>query len=1226
MEGEAVAAVIKVVVQNLIDHSKKEISLIQGLDKEAAKLGGSLDTIQQFLNDAESRTIPGGAVKNWLRQLEDVAFDADNVLDELNYHLLSKRIKSIKPMKQKVLSCFSSFSHIAHPRNIALKIQEINENLEYIQKEGAGLGLKERLANDVPNLPHDAFETDSFSHDSIFIGRDELVSEIVEIINTSTTTDERVISMFAIVGMGGLGKTTLTRNVFHHPKIKAHFGSHIWVHVSQIFDPIILFKKILKELTSSDQVEIGSSQDILENTSSDQVEVQSRQVFLEKTSFGQVDVESRQDILKRLQKALKDKTYLVILDDSWNQDRPKWDDFINSLFGCTSTKRNAIVITTRNMEVASTLQSLHTHELKGLSDEDCWSIIKAKTFGKKDIPSEFEAIGRKIATRCQGLPLAANVVGGALCNKSEEEWLSIEEKWLSYNGKDHITKILKLSFDNLSLPSLKKCFACCSIFPKGRKMKSPELIEYWMAEGFLEANGSSEMECLGDKFMNVLLHNSLLQVAERDDYGNVESCVMHDLVHDLACSISGSSNNTEGGSRVRYMIHDEESRIPKEVAKYLRTLLFKGNIYGNKFADFEHLHVLILADYECKRLPGSIRKLIHLRKLDISLTRIKYLPNWIGELHQLQTLNSGTRRLRELPSTLKYLINLRHLYIDDGVELPAEIGSLTSLQTLKYFKVGGKNGCKIEELGSLNGLKGNLKISNLDRVDNKEVAGKASLSAKSKLLSLHLRWNMYRGSETPNDENVLEGLQPHSNLKNLVIEGFKGKKFPSWTQKMAVENVPQGSWVPLNKLIEIKLSNCLECEEIPMFGQLPNLKSLWLEGLSNVKSVNSSFYGLVNEDTRIVFPALEKLTLHKMQKLTEWAEVESAGASDVKVFPNLQHLEISQCKQLMSFPNHPCSCLKRLIIRGAGSMPLTYIFKTKLKLLTELCIEGIDDLEYLPNWLFYNNPNLLELRIRMCSNLRELPDGLGTLNSLEKLIISECPKLERVADIGAQQSQGSPTCLKSLEICECKALQYFPCEMVGSLLEVLELKNLSSLKNLPGIIDCLPKLPRLTRLRIIGVSQFMAKFSSDELNLDVSMEGSMETVDGLLQRCNSHSLILKLKGREAWGNLPESIQHLTSIFWLEIENYGMEELPEWLGNLSSLSLLDLYNCKKLRRLHAIRGLTSIRMLNIRGCPEISIEQKQSDAADSQWPNISHIYLIVVEGRRIEHMSLMSGCL
>ncbi|XP_047961964.1 disease resistance protein RUN1-like [Salvia hispanica] len=263
---------------------------------------------------------------------------------------------------------------------------------------------------------------------------------------------------------------------------------------------------------------------------------------------------------------------------------------------------------------------------------------------------------------------------------------------------------------------------------------------------------------------------------------------------------------------------------------------------------------------------------------------------------------------------------------------------------------------------------------------------------------------------------------------------------------MAVENVPQGCWVPLNKLVEIKLFKCSECEEIPMFGQLPNLKSLWLEGLRNLKAINSSFYGLVNEGTGIIFQALERLVLVEMPKLTKWAEVDSEGASDVQVFPNLQHLEISQCKQLMSFPNHTGSSIKSLIIMETGSMPLTCILKTKLKLLTELCLEGIDDLEYLPDWLLRNNPNLLELRIRMCSNLRELPDGLGTLNSLEKLIIRDCPNLERVADIGAQQSQGSLACLKILEICECKALMYLPCEMAEVQMEARQFKRFAEEK------------------------------------------------------------------------------------------------------------------------------------------------------------------------------------
>ncbi|XP_057781730.1 disease resistance protein RGA2-like [Salvia miltiorrhiza] len=1156
MEGEAVAAILKVLVQNLIDHSKNEFSLIRGLDKEAAKLTGSLDTIQKFLNDAEARTIPGEAVKSWLKKLEDVAFHADNVLDELNYHLLSKQIKRTKPMKEKVLSCFSSsFNSIARPRNMAVKIQEINESLDSLHKEGAGLGLNERVAADVPTLLNAAiFETDSFTLDPIFIGRDDVASEIAEMLTTnSITPDERTVSIISIVGMGGLGKTTLTRKVFNRLKDETRFGSHIWLHVSPNFDPIILFKKILNELTS----------DKAENT-------------------------SRQDILSKIQKALKDKSYLLVLDDVWNEDGSKWEDFMNSLLGVTSVKRNAIVVTTRSMEVASIVNPLytsmegasivnplHTHELKGLSEEDCWSIIKVKAFGEGNVPMEFESIGKKIARRCQGSPLAANVVGGVLRNKSEEKWLSIEQKWLSQDEGANISKILRLSFDNLSPPLLKKCFAYCALFPKGYGIMKQELIELWMAEGFLQGDGRDDMESVGEIFINVLLHNSLLQVLERDEYGDVESCSMHDLVRDLASSVSSSSNNTGGSSRARYMMTlgddtsgDITNLIPKEMAKSLRTLFLEGDISGINFSDFESLHVLRLDDYGVKELSSSIRKFIHLRDFYISWTSIEYLPDWIGEFFHLQTLRAEWA-LKKLPSTIKYLINLRHLYIRDNVELPAGIGGLTSLQTLKYFPVGDENGCKIEELGSLNNLKGGLRIRNLERVHDKEEAAKANLFQKSKILNLCLEWDWKREGES-NDENVLEGLQPHSDLKKLWIRGFNGSRFPLWTQKMAVGDVG------LNKLMSLSLWDCRECEEIPMLGHLPNLKSLVLCRLSNLKCINSSFYGMVNNDTRIVFPALERIELILMPKLAEWAKIEVSGGSEVKLFPRLRHLVIWRCSQLMSVPSHVSSCLQHLTIYDIGVK----------------CLPA--------DWLFSNNQTLSELYIMRCPNLREL----------------------RHRDSGGEESQRSFTSLRLLRIEECKALEYLPCEMIGFSLEEISLEGLSSLKNLPKVFDSLPESPRLKNLSIVGVPKFMATCYVEtphfpnlrDVKVGVSMS-SMEAVDGILQEyCHSLNK-LTLVGMENWECLPESIQLLTALSELVLENFGMEELPEWFGNLSSLKELILNNCERLRRLpsmDAMLCLTTLKKLSVYGrCPELVIK---SEAADSEWPKVSHIPYIYINGR------------
>ncbi|XP_057781465.1 putative disease resistance protein RGA3 [Salvia miltiorrhiza] len=800
------------------------------------------------------------------------------------------------------------------------------------------------------------------------------------------------------------------------------------------------------------------------------------------------------------------------------------------------------------MTVTSIVNPLHTYELKGLSEEECWSIIKEKTFGKEDVPSEFEAIGTKIAIRCQGLPLAANVVGGVLRIKSEEKWLSVEEKWLSADeGGDNIRKILRLSFDNLSLLLLKKCFAYCAMFPKGYQIIKQELIEMWMAEGFLQADGRDDMESVGEKFINLLLHNSLLQVSKRDIYGNVKKCGMHDLVHDLACSVSSSSNSTGGSSRVRYIIlgdnycGDESNRIPKEMAKSLRTLLIaskadisvnfsdlvtskgdisdinfsdlvtsKGDISDINFSDLESLHVLHLHS-EVKKLPSSIRKLIHLRDFDISKTSIEVLPDWIGEFLHLQTLRVELRWLRKLPSTIKYLINLRHLYINEYTELPMGIGRLTSLQTLTHFPVGDQNGCKIEELGSLNNLKGELRILNLKTVHDKEEAWKANLFKKSELLKLRLEWDRYGRREGGTyDEDVLEGLQPHSDLRELEIYNYKGKRFPLWTEKMSVRDAPQGSWVLLNKLMSLTLWNCNECEEIPMLGHLPNLKSLELRWLINLKCINSSLYGTVNKDTRIVFPALERLELYFMPKLAEWAEIEISDGSEVKLFPRLQHLQIMWCKQLTSVPSHVSSCLEELRIEEIG-------------------------VECLPaDWLLSNSETLSKLYIEDCRNLREISDRWGE-----------------------EESEGRSFTITSL-----------------------------------------PKFPRLAFVHIEGVPKL-----------------SLETVDAILQGC-CHSLHkLYLKGMESWECMPESVQHLTSLYELSLEDFGMEELPEWLGNLSSLKELNLDNCKRLRRLpsmDAMRRLTTLKVLFIEDCPELVIE---SEATDSEWPKLSHIPSIYIDGSK-----------
>ncbi|XP_012829427.1 PREDICTED: putative disease resistance protein RGA3 [Erythranthe guttata] len=255
---------------------------------------------------------------------------------------------------------------------------------------------------------------------------------------------------------------------------------------------------------------------------------------------------------------------------------------------------------------------------------------------------------------------------GLLCGKSFDEWLSIEKNWLSDLGYENsISKTLKLSFDHFSSPSLKKCFAYCSIYPKGYDFQKERLVELWMAEGFL--GGNDDMEVVGNKFINLLLEYSLLQVVKTNRHCNITYYNMHDLVHDLASSILNSSD------QVRHIglqsISGESCVVLNEQANCLRSLLTNDRISNLMFSEFKSLHVLILMGYHVEELPSSIRVLIHLRCLDISDTRIRCLPDSIGQLYHLQTLRA-CHHLVKLPNTMKHLISLRHLHIRRGIEFP----------------------------------------------------------------------------------------------------------------------------------------------------------------------------------------------------------------------------------------------------------------------------------------------------------------------------------------------------------------------------------------------------------------------------------------------------------------------------------------------------------------------------------------------------------------------------
>uniref|UniRef100_A0A7N2RCK0 Disease resistance protein RGA3 n=1 Tax=Quercus lobata TaxID=97700 RepID=A0A7N2RCK0_QUELO len=1068
------------ILANAMSLASEHIGSAWGFKEELRKLQVSLTKIQAVIHDAEKRQISDASVRLWLLELKDVAYEADNVLDEFGYEILRQKVESQK--RKKVRSFISPSNPIVFPFKMVKKIKSVNQSLDRIKTDVALLGLRESL-NPIPKIGLDR-ETDSFIDDSEVVGRGDDVLKIVNLLIGAN--NQRVISVVPIVGMAGLGKTTIAKLVYNHELVKKHFDVKMWVCVSDNFD----VKSILREIL-----------EILDNNCS--------------------GLENKNAILHHLQKKLQGKRYLLILDDVWNEDGEKWDNLRSSLLGVNQNNGNNVLVTTRSDNVAQIMETSIRHKLEKLSEDECWLIFKEKAFANERIPvtPDLEDIGRKIAEKCGGVPLLARVLGGTMSRKREKsEWLAIQNSkvWNSPDVSNGILLILKLSFDHLYPPSLKNCFTYCAIFPKDYKMGKEELIQHWMAEGFLQQSQGHflVMEDIGNEYFDKLLANSLLQDIERNDYGDIVSCKMHDSVHDLALLISKQETlHLEDNIRHLPLISNDQTTttipppkddmshirsfslisnnqvtptipLSRDLMHRLRTVFWMHFDLGNKLLDLKCVRDLTLFGREIEELPKSIGEFRHLRLLRIEETKIKALPNSVTKLYNLQTLViKGCYCLERLPKDLRNLISLRHIDIEHWYikQLPINMGQLTCLQTLPFFVIGQDAGHRIEEVGCLSQLRGELSIYNLEHVRDKEEAKTANLVGKAGVQKLGFYWNRERDGNN-NDEDVLEGLQPHPSLKSLEIENFKGEKFPSWI--LARDNRSGGLFV-LDHLLEIRLENCNKCNKLPTLGHLPRLKVLQIREMDNVTCIGTEFYinygGERSSNSgggsgrNVVFPALKTLVLQYLPNLAEWKDAMELTTIET-VFPCLEELTITSCGQLTSAPYHFPS-LKKLNIYKIKSTAFERII-SKLTALTSLKIHNISELVCLPEQLLQNNRSLMSINIYNCSDLVSISPHQD-VTSLQSFTISGCRKLSELLK--------APLTLPSLEtfeVSDSPNLRSFPSlQGAGSLLrslaiscgdEVLPtaLQSCTSLSSL-SINECpnLILIPELRKLHSLTVLQ-----------------------------------------------------------------------------------------------------------------------------------------------------------
>ncbi|RVW26060.1 putative disease resistance protein RGA3 [Vitis vinifera] len=929
------SAAFQITLEKLASPMSKELEKSFG---DLKKFTWTLSKIQAVLRDAEARQITNAAVKLWLSDVEEVADDAEDVLDE------------------------------------------INMRLDEIAKKGDELGLKERSGEKGHNArPNARPPSSSLIDESSVFGREVEKEEILELL-VSDEYGGSDVCVIPIVGMGGLGKTTLAQLVYNDEKVTKHFELKMWVCVSDDFDVRRATKSVLDSATGK--------------------------------NFDLMDL----DILQsKLRDILKGKRYLLVLDDVWTEKKSDWDRLRLPLrAGATG-----------NDDCWSLFKQIAFENRNA------------------DAHPELVRIGEEILKKCRGLPLAVKTIGGLLYLETDEyEWEMIlkSDLWDFEEDENGILPALRLSYNHLP-EHLKQCFVFCSVFPKDYNFEKETLVLLWIAEGFVLAKGRKHLEDLGSDYFDELLLRSFFQ---RSKINSSKFFVMHDLVHDLAQYLAGDlcfrleegkSQSISERARHAAVLHNTfKSGVTFEAlgtTTNLRTvILLHGNersetpkaiVLHDLLPSLRCLRVLDLSHIAVEEIPDMVGRLKHLRYLNLSSTRIKMLPPSVCTLYNLQSLIlMNCNNLKGLPNDMKNLLNLRHLNLTGCWHLicmPPQIGELTCLRTLHRFVVAKEKGCGIGELKGMTELRATLIIDRLEDVSMVSEGREANLKNKQYLRRLELKWSPGHHMPHAIGEELLECLEPHGNLKELKIDVYHGAKFPNWM-----------GYSLLSRLERIELSQCTYSRILPPLGQLPLLKSdsrvslekMKLEDMKNLKEWHEI------EDVPLISILIEISNFRRLALLPEGLLQHLNSLKELRIqnfyglealkkevglqdLVSLQRFEILSCPKLVSLPEEGLSsALRYLSLCVCNSLQSLPKGLENLSSLEELSISKCPKLVTFPEEKLPSSLKLL--RISACANLVSLPKRLNELSVLQHLAIDSCHALRSLPE------EGLPASVRSLSI------------------------------------------------------------------------------------------------------------------------------------------------------------------------------------------------------------------
>ncbi|RCV41416.1 hypothetical protein SETIT_9G134300v2, partial [Setaria italica] len=981
---------------------KEEVEMLLGVPGEVTKLETTLRDLSDILGDAERKRIRDKATEGWVRELKDVMYDADDVLDLCQLMEGGEDPPAPTSAPKTTSRCwdmpkmFFCFRNPVAAHEIGTKIQAINQRLEDLAKRSSRFGFITQAIHSSADSINKASNSLSDETGSVFI-RSDVVGEKVEddtkkIVDLlikkvdapiGSRANSDVVVAVAITGTGGIGKTTLAKMVFGDSRVEDNFEERIWLSVNREFNEINVLQSLIASFGAKHEGCAGNK-----------------------------------DLLQR---AMKDtirqkKKFLLVMDDVWSED--VWYKLLREPLN-HGASGSRVLVTTRNDGVARGMKAQHLHRVDKLTTEDAWILLKNQVVlnesDEADV-DELKSIGMEIVERCDCLPLAVKVLGGLLRRKSRtrDDWTDVSSHgtWSTTGIHEDINKAVYLSYEDL--PShLKQCFVYCSLIPKGYLILSAEIVKVWIAAGHVHNKMSCKApEELGEEYYKELVSRNLLEPDKR--YYSTIACSMHDVVRSFAqyiikdegilISDGQDVNRTLSTAKLRHLSISNKAvgHDTLQTQALLRTLMLFGSSTTVELKDMLNnlscLRVLRLIEVDLVELPDSICHLKHLRSLCLSGTSISTIPQGIGDLKFLQSIDlDGCANIHQLPNSILKLRKLRSLNLSDTAitSIPRGLGKLEDLFHISGFpthysdeSTGGW--CSLEELRPLSKLQ-RLKISCLEKAPSGSMAAKANLSSKHHLKWLYLEFTSRLGDngevegniseeEHRRTEEVLDNLCPPTCMEELDITGYFARGLPQWMRTMSA----------FGSLRRLQLDDYACCTHLPNgLGQLPFLDYFWVDRAPSVQCVGHDFLfpslggqadGKVTRNNKrqphhtsrgagVAFPKLITLGFVGMLGWIEWE-----WEQHVLAMPALEELTIRNCK-LQRLPaglaQHACR-LRQLSLTDVQHLVSVDNFPSLVKL------RSYDNprLERISN-----NPSLQLIDISYCRALKEL-DRLPSLRSL----------------------------------------------------------------------------------------------------------------------------------------------------------------------------------------------------------------------------------------------------